>query len=291
MKIGNIDIVNPIHGDKTVRKVFIGSDLVWTTNKSGVFSLRTVDPNFTGKCIQVRRDSDNSTLDIGFLSGVLDTSSLTTFCSGANGFVTVWYNQGFGLDVTQSTASRQPKIYDSSTGVETENGKPCLLFDGVDDTLVTFNIFGSIDDCISVFTVVNGNTGFFPSILTKSYDENGAYALGFESATGYLNGWIEKDSFRDVKPDVSGSQILISNINKTGTNNIKYYVDSIFYSEYTTTQDLTGSNQKEFRIGSNSLDNNYYWNGTIQEILMFDNDQTANKTTIETDINNFYTIY
>ena len=219
----------------------------------------------------------------------LDTASLITFCAGTDGFVTIWYNQGLGSNVTQSTANRQPKIYDSSTGVETENGNPCLLFNG--DTLVAPNTFGNIDDCISVFTVVNGNSGFFPSILTKSYDENGAYALGFQSATGYLNGWIETDRFNDVKPDFLGSQILISNINKTGTNNIKYYIDSGLYSEYTTTQDLTGSNAKEFRIGNNDRDNNYYWDGTIQEILMFDNDQTVNKTTIETDINNFYRIY
>jgi len=302
MKVGNTDINNPKIGSNYIEKVYSGSDLVYErtfttlldnlTGSTGGFSLRRLNSSYTGSAIQVRRTSDNSTLDIGFVNNELDTASLTTFCTGTDGYVTTWYNQGSGADVTQSTASRQPKIYEASTGVQTENGKSCLLFDGVNDTLTAPNNFGNIGDCISFFTVVNGNTGSFPTIVSKSYDETGAYAIGTQSNSGYLNAWVETDRVNDFSlPNVSGSQILITNINKTGANNIKFYTNAALYSEYTTTQDLIGTNVKEFRIGSNDRDNNYYWDGNMQEILMFDNDQTANRTTIGTDINNYYRIY
>ena len=54
-----------------------------------------------------------------------------------NGFVSKWYDQFGSNDATQTTATDQPKIWDASTGLVTENGKPAIDFDGVDDYLQT----------------------------------------------------------------------------------------------------------------------------------------------------------
>lgn len=93
-----------------------------------IFSLRLVNKLYGGKCIRVRRSSDNTELDIGFLNGVIDTSTLSDFTSSGTAFVTTWYDQsGFSRNITQSTTSRQPRIIISGT-LQTAGGFPAIYF-------------------------------------------------------------------------------------------------------------------------------------------------------------------
>ena len=121
----------------TIGKFNISDLLLDTyTGAAAAYSLRRLSGSYTGSSIEVRRASDNATLDIGFVNNELDTATLSTFCSGTNGYVTTWYDQsGNGNDAEQTTAASQPKIYDSSSGVILENGKPTAKFDGTDDFL------------------------------------------------------------------------------------------------------------------------------------------------------------
>ena len=81
------------------------------SGSTAAYSLRLLRTDYTGSAIRVRRASDNTEQDIGFVNNELDTASLTSFCSGTNGFVKTWYDQsGNGRDATQSTAANQPQI-------------------------------------------------------------------------------------------------------------------------------------------------------------------------------------
>jgi hypothetical protein len=60
---------------------------------AAAYSLSQLFTTYTGDAIRVRRSSDNAEADIGFDGTDLDTSSLTSFCSGTDGFVTTWYDQ------------------------------------------------------------------------------------------------------------------------------------------------------------------------------------------------------
>lgn len=65
------------------------------------------------KSINVRRASDNATMDIVILSnGNLDTATLSTFLTSTTGFITTWYEQsgGGGPDLTQAVSGSQPQI-------------------------------------------------------------------------------------------------------------------------------------------------------------------------------------
>ena len=74
---------------------------------AAAYSVRLLRTAYTGSAIRVRRSSDNAEQNIGFTAlGNLDESSLTSFCSGTDGFVTTWYDQsGNGRNATQSTAN------------------------------------------------------------------------------------------------------------------------------------------------------------------------------------------
>ena len=98
-------------------------------NANFAYSVRLLRSAYTGDCLRVRRASDSTTQDIGFVGGLVDTSSIATFCGSSDGFVDLWYDQSPGTQVNapQTAAGAQPKIYDGINGIQEENGKPTLL--------------------------------------------------------------------------------------------------------------------------------------------------------------------
>ena len=74
----------------------------------------------------IRRDSDQSETDIGFVDGNLDEAAINTFCSGTTCTVSVWKDQsGNDNHATQTTAENQPTIYTGGSIVK-ENGRVAL---------------------------------------------------------------------------------------------------------------------------------------------------------------------
>ncbi len=77
---------------------------------AGAWSFKKIKKNAI-KTIRVRRSSDNEEADISFTNGLLNVSSLLTFCGANSGYLTKIYDQsGNGNDATQTTAAYQPRI-------------------------------------------------------------------------------------------------------------------------------------------------------------------------------------
>lgn len=263
-------------------------------NAAAAYSVRKLRTAYTGSAIRVRRSSDNAEQDIGFSGGNLDTSALTSFCGAGNGFVTTWYDQsGNGNNATQSTAANQPQIVSSGI-VILQDGNVAMDFDGNNFFQVGNNTFGNIADNISVFTVSELDTGtiLYPTIVAKGYSVDGSYVLGAFDNQGKMQEWADGVNYYNSSvSDIRGSQMLISNINLTGSNGLKIYKDSSLYAQFTASTDLTGTNTYIYNIGRNAQDTNYFWNGTMQEIILYSSNQTSNRTGIEANINSYYAIY
>jgi hypothetical protein len=95
---------------------------------TGAWSTRKVRAAYAGNCLNIRRDSDNATQNIGFGgNNVLDVRALLSFVGSANGFVTTWYDQsGNGRDVGQSTAAVQPQLVSNGVLLTNLNGTPSI---------------------------------------------------------------------------------------------------------------------------------------------------------------------
>lgn len=97
-------------------------------NLKYAYSFKKLVSGYSGNCVKVRRSSDDTTQDIGFSGDDLDTSSLTTFLSGSNGFIDTWYDQTSTVDLVQATASHQPRIIQ-------EDGEWTVYFDGTSSSM------------------------------------------------------------------------------------------------------------------------------------------------------------
>ena len=227
------------------------------------YSLRLLASTYTGSAIRVRRASDNAEQDIGFDNNELDTSALATFCSGTNGFVKTWYDQsGNSNDATQTTTGSQPKVYDSGTGTVTVGTKPGLSF-------ATNNIF-SLTSQISIT-----NENFF--YVTGNIVDVSVYIAS--------SSYVRNQAFRYLLYD--GSSFYASNISpasgyslQTVINNDGVYQNTSKLANFTNTLTVAGTSI----LKANAA-------GSYQELIIYDADQSSNRSGIETNINDFYSIY
>jgi len=244
------------------------------TGAAAAYSLRKLSSSYSGNAIRVRRSSDNTEQDIGFnVFGELDTVSLASFCSGTDGFVKTWYDQsGSANDATQTTAANQPKIYDSVTGVVTENGKPIITRVANYQAFATpLSSFGSN---VSVF------------MATNNYPYRGTAFNGHSSATFALHAFPASTASASSNVGtptyyVNGSTASISTAGDVATtyNGIQA-VSSIL--------SLDLSSWTSFNIGVTGTYRGMY---DSQEFIIWDSDQSSNRANIESNINTFYSIY
>jgi hypothetical protein len=108
-----------------------------TVASSGAFSIRKLDTAYTGNCMKVRRSSDNTTADIGFVaSGDIDSTALLAFAGSGSAYVDTWYDQsGSAINVSQATTAKQPRIVNAGV-LDTINGRATVVFDGAGQSLV-----------------------------------------------------------------------------------------------------------------------------------------------------------
>lgn len=97
----------------------------------GVRAYSRAAGNANTPAINVRRSSDNATMDINVLSaGALDVATLNAFLASTTGYVTIWYDQtGNGNHMVQATAANQPQIITSGP-----SSLPTLLFSSASAT-------------------------------------------------------------------------------------------------------------------------------------------------------------
>lgn len=102
-----------------------------------------LNSSYSGSAFRVRRSSDNTEQDIGFVGYYVDIPSLLSFVGAGNGFVRTWYDQsGNTRDLAQSTTGKQPQIVSSGSLLTIGSGYPAASFDGSDDTLTRADALG-----------------------------------------------------------------------------------------------------------------------------------------------------
>ena len=223
-------------------------------------------------------------------------------------FVTTWYDQsGNGNHAVQSTATKQPKIMSSGVLV-TQNGKPTMRFDGVDDTMLV-TPYDAEDGLLylSRFAVVE-KIGAAGGILTTTSDDGiNLYGGGrffntlsnsLEWAAGNSGFTVTSVNVTDVGYGlVSNGLHLISSIydgtESTVSDAITPFLDGNSPTPTSTTGSVISpllSGSTRLHIGSNVGSNNF-WNGNIAEYIIYPSDKSDFRQGIETNTALYYNIF
>ena len=224
----------------------------------------------------VERSSDNAQL--GFTPTEITDGTLTAWVgTGNNGTIVNWYDQsGNGIDLTPTTTP--PLIVDS--GVLNNDGTPYLQSDGNENVILRNTLFSTASTNASLFTInnaprnnqsgilINGDLGSkFLGVMTIN---NAAIPQGNSgSPTYYKDGTLIPSATRD---DLYDEYILNVDVLVTVLNIDLTLWTTLSIFAYAPTSSLTQATK-------------------IREFILFDTDQTANKSAIESNINAYYTIY
>jgi hypothetical protein len=234
-------------------------------------------------------------LDIGFTGNNLNTTALTTFVGAGNGFVTTWYDQsGNSRNATMTTAANQPQIVSSGVVVLT-NTKPALKFIDLNDHLqiasnfATFNNTTIFNVCDPLnYTGISQNARFYDlfdgtnriqylndAVSSKLHVRNNLWQTGI-IATQFTTQNSPTNQFLSSVLALSSSNDLYIN------NNIQSKIS----------RDAAGDGINVGVIGQRGdVANTTNFIGDYQELIVYQTDQSTNRTAINNNINTYYGIF
>ena len=214
--------------------------------------------------------------------------NLTVTAIESDGFVTTWYDQsGNDNHATQGTAASQPKIVDGGT----------LVSDGIDFDASNANFLVSplssnITGSISMFSVSTVDSIGYTVSLSNSTISSNYFAIQEGTTSSRVN---PRNNTTGVSVSVSTTNLHKLTFGLT-TSDTSTSIGSLGNNLVTTNQDygdsFSGSDINQVLVGLlRSVSPTGYFDGRIQEIIIYDSDQSANRAAIETNINNYYDIY
>jgi hypothetical protein len=196
--------------------------------------------------------------------------------------VTNWYDQSSNSNTArQTTAANQPKIYDGTTGVLTDNGKPCVQFTRTGATgLIVPSTSWSTAGQANYYMVWNDNGG------------SGDQYTWQASLTMFSGNTIYRVSGGGTSLYYTSAKVSDQNLFSYahGTSSKTIYIDGA--------QDVTSGtpgtlSTSSFAGGIGRRNNNSEGSADLflQELIHYPTDQSSNRTNIEDNINTFYSIY
>ena len=273
------------------------------TTATAAYSTRRLSSTYEGSLVRVRRVDNNSEQDIGYtVDGDFDEAALETFADGNECTVKTWYDQsGNSNDITNTTTSSQPSIYDGSVfysvGASTPSGIG-LLFSS--DYLT-----GSADlhsgAFYAVAAVVLGASVGNEMIFNQDDPGTG----GAARIAQYLRTGSANNTARTVVFSTDGTSTADNTANNTVSANTAYiigghgkqsqveaYVDDVS-NGHTSVSTALRHGSSTFRVGASahSTTPSNFWSGRIAEVIIFDEDMsTGDITGVNTNIDDYFTI-
>ena len=242
------------------------------TGAAAAYSLRDLSSSTTN-VVRVRRSSDNTEQD--FTSTQVTDGTLETFVGAGNdGFVTVWYDQsGNNYDISAANSLYQPQIVSSGI-LNQDNGIPYVYYNGLNQ--YGLSVSGIPSQTVNVWSTYYGISSEPRHTILNS--NSSTYA-----------GLIQQGSGTSADANMGSISYFKNNSAVTNTRNDLYTNLQTDGWSLVRMESVSVSNV----IRPHAFDSfQNYWNGAarVNEFILFSNTQT-NISGIETNINDYYTIY
>ena len=225
----------------------------------------------------------------GDIPADFDVSNFQIVSRSSDGFVKTWYDQSSTTGTannnhaTQSDSSKQPKIVENGNLVE-EGNNPALSFDGTNDVLL---MDSALDlDPFSILAVgpIQGATS--PRLVGKqSSSNNGMSITEFVGNSIRLVSQTGNLTFSDGVARTAGDVILASMFFGAG-DTLTAFVDG-------ATQSLSGTPDSNTALDIDQIGARQtagFMSGKLKELIIYDTDQTDNRTALEANIGEHYSI-
>ena len=191
-----------------------------------------------------------------------------------DGFVETWYDQsGNGNDAVQATAGNQPKIVNAGTLLNE------LDFDGTADEL-TIDFGADLSQANSFFMVHQSDTTTANSNDFFDRVSGSPRTLFDQSGNNYR---MFSDSSADTGVAITTDKSLVFALYNGAS--------SLFAKNGTATSALNVGTAGVNQNSSLGASNVSFYDGTIQEFIIYNSDQSSNRVAVETNINNQYSIF
>ena len=275
-------ILNPYRFSAAAGTGFLLDDYAGATAGYSLRELTTTSWN-AGDVVIEARNSLSSTDT--FTSAEVFDGTLVTFADLGDGSATVqrWYDQsGNGNNIFQSTSSFQPLIV--SGGVLLADG---LKFDGTNDFFDCGFSHGTTS-AQSIFAVAQTSDLTANRMLVDGRDANDdGIGMFYLTSSDYVRFHVDAiDVFSNTSLSAN-TEYLFSGLFGSTT--------STFYEDGTQTDTDTGapassSSTTNYHIGRAAYTSGSFWQGSIQEVIIYPDDQSANQAGIDGNITTHYGI-
>lgn len=253
---------------------------------SAAYSLRKLSSAAT-LSVRIRRDSDDVETDVileDFGSLSLDSTistggNLGSWIGDDSGFVSIWYDQsGKGIDLSKANDGTQPRIINAGV-LDIENGKATIMSLGI--------VNEGLDSGLMASNLIQPSTVFM--ITKNTSDDTGGYI----SSVNATNRWqLYRGGAGDViycgapncfSPTTPLTQQLLYTTIKGVASEVSINGETPYIGD-------AGTDEYNYiQTGRYSTANSLI--GSMQEIIIFGQDYSADKDAIQKNINNFYKIF
>lgn len=200
-----------------------------------------------------------------------------------NGVATVytWYNQAGSNNAVQETAGNQPKI--AENGSLLADG---IKFDGTDDNLLLGDICDNINN-FSAFMFAKSDGGTGETQICWSQGASGDSNIFYQGRNdaNVLFGYAATANTTSSTVSQFENGFLFTSI--AGSLTAKSFGNAV--ESVSVSSSSSNPSSSSNKIGSHFSAN--YFDGSIQELVFFNSDQSNNRTIIENNINDYYNIY
>jgi hypothetical protein len=256
---------------------------------SAAYSLRQLKSTEVD-VVRVRRSSDNA--ESNFNPTEITDGTLTAWTGANNGFVVTWYDQAGVKNLTQSTAANQPRLVSSGT-VILKNGLPAVNFDGSNDFIDNFS--GTVLNTTNATVMTVSTNTLAADLACVATHHNGGNKtirlLNDARVGGLISFGVTNTSSTQYYANLSTSRAAGTQLLQIGIIDSSKNMSAFDNGATGGTDTYTGTtNSNGIKLGSQYLSGSIL-QGSIQEYIAWNSDQSSNRTAIETNINDHYSIY
>ena len=239
----------------------------------------------------MQSDSDNTTTitadgDKGILvwglqlntgSSLKPYQKTTSSVRAGHASIVTLYNQTGGEDAIQSNITHQPLLYNAGSLVKSGTS-PAIEFDASDHLIINYlKGHGTLDS----FYVTNSDDDQYvlPAGVSGTYDIGILLEDGDTSNVPYLSTYGDSDT----KFFINGTEL--------SPNTRDGIYEQSKGHNIVSHQNVTTASWTSFQVGIWATFTDWDFTGKISEMVFFNSSQSANRVSIEQDINNFHNIY